>query len=284
MGARAIGYDRRVAPRRTPEPFARKALGQHFLRDGAVLREIAAAVRVPTGGLVVEIGPGPGPLTGALLDRGLDVVAVEIEGRMVRFLEGRFAGHPRLRVVQADAREVDVAALVDDRPYVLAGNLPYFAANPIIRHFLEARPQPVEMVVMVQREVARRIAAPPGRQSLLGLSVSLYAEPEVLFDVPPEAFDPPPQVWSSVIRLILRETPLVSDDRRLAFFELAVRTFKNPRKHLHNALAAGAMVPKEVAALALTAAGIDPMRRPETLTIAEWLALLDALEREQAHV
>jgi 16S rRNA (adenine1518-N6/adenine1519-N6)-dimethyltransferase len=272
-----------VAPRRPAEPHARKALGQHFLRDSGILADIAAAVRVPPGGVVVEVGPGPGPLTAALLDRGFEVVAVEIEERMVRFLAGRFPAHPRLRVVQGDARDIDVAALVDGRPYALAGNLPYFAANPIIRHFLESRPQPTEMVVMVQREVARRIAAPPGKQSLLGLSVYLYAEPEILFDVPPDAFDPPPQVWSSVVRLVMRATPLVAEGRRAAFFDLAVRTFKNPRKHLHNALAAGAMVPKEVAGAALTAAGIDPMRRPETLTIEEWLALLDALEREQAH-
>jgi 16S rRNA (adenine1518-N6/adenine1519-N6)-dimethyltransferase len=280
---RPIRYDRRVAPRRSAEPPARKALGQHFLRDSRILAEIAGAVRLPPGGVVVEVGPGPGPLTAALLDRGHAVVAVEIEERMVRFLAGRFPDHPRLRLVRADAREVDVAELVDDRPFVLAGNLPYFAANPIIRHFLESRPQPLEMVVMVQREVARRIAAAPGKQSLLGLSVYLYAEPEILFDVPPDAFDPPPQVWSSVLRLVLREAPLVPDDQRAAFFDLAVRTFKNPRKHLHNALAAGAMVPKAAAGAALAAAGIDPMRRPETLTIEEWLALLGAIERTQAH-
>ena len=261
------------------EPAPRKALGQHFLRDSGVLADIVAAVRVPPGGLVVEIGPGTGVLTGALLDAGHEVLAIEIEERMLVHLRKRFAGHPRLTLVQGDGRDIKLHELVPaGRPFVVASNLPYFAANPIVRNLLEGYTKPKEMVVMVQREVARRIAAAPGKQSLLGISVFVYAQPTLLFDVPPEAFDPPPQVWSSVLRLSLRESPLVPVERLDDFFDLVVKTFRNPRKHLHNAVARGVWLPPGGARDALVAAGIDPMRRPETLTVEEWLTLLEATE------
>ncbi len=248
-----------------------------------MLADIVEAVRVPEGGLVIEIGPGTGVLTGALLDAGHEVLAIELEERMLVHLEKRFAGRPRLSLMQGDGRDIDLAEVVPrGRPFMVASNLPYFAANPIIRHLLEGNPKPKEMVVMVQREVGRRIASAPGKQSLLAISVYVYAEPVTLFDVPPEAFDPPPQVWSSVLRLTLRDQPLVPPERIDDFFDLVVKTFRNPRKHLHNAVARGVWLPPGGARDALTAAGIDPMRRPETLTVAEWLTLLEATETIRA--
>jgi 16S rRNA (adenine1518-N6/adenine1519-N6)-dimethyltransferase len=262
---------------RSNEPSARKALGQHFLRDGGVLRDIAGAVRVPPGGLVLEIGPGPGALTAELLAAGHEVVALELDPRMVEHLQRRFAGEPRLRVVEGDARDVDFDRLIPGgRPYSAAGNLPYFAANPIIRRLLEAPRPPVEAVVMVQREVAREISAPPGQLSLLGVSVQVYAEATILFNVPPEAFDPPPKVVSSVVRLVLRDQPLVPAALNGAFFDLVSKTFRNPRKQIHNSLARGVWLPAGGAEDALARAGIDGMRRPETVTIPEWLKLLEA--------
>ena len=266
-------------------PFARKALGQHFLQDGGVLRDIASAVQVPERGVVVEIGPGTGALTAELLAAGHRVVAIEIEERMIRILGKRFPGEGRLRVVAGDARDVDLGAILPPgTPFVVAGNLPYFAANPIIRHLLESEPLPREMVVMVQKEVARELAALPGSLSLLAVSVQVYAEAEVLFDVPPEAFDPPPSVVSSVVWLRLRDEPLVPPARNAAFFELVRKTFRNPRKQIHNSLARGVWLPPGGAEAALSAAGIDGMRRAETVTIPEWLALLDATERILADV
>ncbi|HMO53325.1 MAG TPA: rRNA adenine dimethyltransferase family protein [Tepidiformaceae bacterium] len=240
-------------------PRPRKSLGQHFLRDSGVLLDIAKAVRWPEGGCLVEVGPGTGQLTDHL-------------GR-------RFRGAPNLRLVEGDARTVDVANLVSGcGRYAVVGNLPYFAANPIIRHFLEASPRPETMVVMVQREVAREIAAKSGDWSLLTISVNVYAEAELLFDVAPEAFDPPPNVWSSVVRLTLRPQPLVPDERNAAFFEFVSRVFRNPRKQIHNSLARGVWLPPEGARAALAAAGIDPSRRPETLDVADWLRLMDVCE------
>lgn len=268
-----------MPPVHRPAPRPRKALGQHFLRDSGVLADIVAALHVPAGGIVVEIGAGTGQLTDALLEAGQTVVAVEVEGRMIPHLQRRFEGNPRLTIVQGDARDIELGEILPPgRPFCVAGNLPYFAANPIIRHLLEGSPTPVDMVVMVQREVARELAAKPGHASLLTISVQVYAEVEMLFDVPPDAFDPPPAVFSSVVRMTLREVPAVPPERMEAFFELVARTFRNPRKQIHNGLSRGVWLPKGGAEEALAEAGIDPMRRAETLTIADWLKLLDSCE------
>lgn len=272
-----------MPPARLPGPRPRKALGQHFLRDSGVLRDIAAAVECPEGGFVLELGAGTGQLTEALLSRGLPVIALEIEPRLVEHLRRRFRGALELKVLEADARTVDIASVVPPGvPYAVVGNLPYFAANPIIRHFLEGQPQPRSMVVMIQREVAREIASPPGDWSLLTISVQVYARATRLFDVPPEAFDPPPAVHSTVLRLDLRPEPLVPNERNADFFELVSRTFRNPRKQIHNSLARGVWLPPDGARHALNVAGIDPMRRAETLDIEDWLRLLDACEEVRA--
>ncbi len=264
------------------EPHARKALGQHFLRDSGVILDIVQAVRVPEGGTVVEIGAGTGQLTEGLLDAGYAVTALEFEPRLVAHLKKRFAGRSRLAIVESDARRVDYLEVSRGEPFAVAGNLPYFAANPILRHLLESPVQPSDIVIMVQREVAQRIAAKPGKLSLLGVSVQVYAEPEILFDVPSQAFDPPPKVWSSVLRITPRAEPLVPRDEIAAFFDVVVKTFRNPRKYLQNSLSMGVTVGKEQAGATLERAGIDPMRRPETLSIPEWLSLLYASREVRA--
>ncbi len=274
-----------MPPARQSGPRPRKALGQHFLRDTGVLQDIANNVRCPHGGVVLEIGAGTGQLTEFLLDAGHDVIALEIEERLVRHLERRFEGRPNLRIVPGDARLIDVASVVPRGvPYVAVGNLPYFAANPIIRHFLEAAPRPLELVVMVQREVARELAARAGDWSLLTISVQVYSEPSLLFDVPPEAFDPPPAVVSSVVRLTIRPEPLVPDARNAEFFEFVSKTFRNPRKQIHNGLSRGVWLPPEGAREALLRAGIEPSRRPETLDVQDWLRLMDTCAEVRANV
>ncbi|OAI42146.1 hypothetical protein AYO38_11655 [bacterium SCGC AG-212-C10] len=258
-------------------PRPRKELGQHFLRDSGILIDIQRAVRVPAGGTIVEIGAGTGQLTEMLLPLGAPVVALEVETRLLPHLRQRFASATNLKLVQDDARIVDVERLVPaTTPYTVAGNLPYFAASPIIRHFLESPHQPTDMVVMIQREVARRILAKPGHMSLLAVCVQVYAEPEQVLDVAPEAFDPPPQVWSSVIRLTVRDEPLVPRARLDAFFEIVSTTFQNPRKQLRNARWIG--FGRDQILATFERAGIDANRRPETLSIEEWVALLDARE------
>lgn len=264
----------RTQSERLSGPRPRKALGQHFLRDSGVLADIVTALHVPGGGLVVEIGAGTGQLTAALLDAGCEVLAVEIEPRLAGHLRNRFRKHERLRIVEGDARTIDFGGLVPPgRPFVVVGNLPYFAANPIVRNILENPRRPQEAVVMVQREVAREMAAAPGEWSLHTVSIRVYAEPELLFDVPPEAFDPPPAVWSSVVRLSILPEPRIPEAEIPEFFEFVSRVFRNPRKQVHNSLARGVWLPPGGAREALERAGIDPMRRPETLNLEEWQAL-----------
>jgi 16S rRNA (adenine1518-N6/adenine1519-N6)-dimethyltransferase len=196
---------------------------------------------------------------------------------MIAHLQRRFAGNERLSLVPGDARLFEAAEVMPrGRPYVAVGNLPYFAANPIVRRMLESEPQPAECVFMVQKEVAREISAPAGDWSLLTISVRVYAEPELLFDVPPEAFDPPPAVVSSVIRLVIRPEPLVPPARNAEFFAFVSKVFRNPRKQIHNGLSRSAWLLPENAREALARAGIEAIRRPETLDITEWLALLDS--------
>lgn len=256
-------------------PRPRKALGQHFLRDTGVLADIVSAVRVPPGGVTVEIGAGTGQLTAALLEAGHTVTALEVEERLIPHLTQRFRGKPGFRVVVADARDIDYGSIVPSgTPFAVVGNLPYFAANPIIRHILEGSPKPTEAVVMVQREVGRELAAKSGQASLLTMSVQVYAAAELLFDVPPIAFDPPPSVYSSVVRLTLHPEPRVPFADMDAFFALVSKTFRNPRKQIHNALSRESGLTAEEAGEALRAAGVDPTRRAETLSIDEWLALL----------
>jgi 16S rRNA (adenine1518-N6/adenine1519-N6)-dimethyltransferase len=266
-----------MSNRRSQGPRARKSLGQHFLRDSGVLADIVAAIDVPEGGLIVEIGAGTGQLTAELAATGHDIVAIEIEPRLVRHLRDLFSDVPNVQIVTGDARLIDYGRVVTDgRPFVAVGNLPYFAASPIIRRLLEGSPQPASAVVMVQREVAREIAAPVGKLSLQSLGVQVYAEPRVLFDVPPEAFDPPPAVFSSMVYLNVRAEPLVPRNELDAFFDFVSRAFRNPRKQLHNALTRETSLTADEAHRALHDAGIDGARRAETLSIGEWRTLLAA--------
>lgn len=267
-----------MSPGRKAGPRARKSLGQHFLKDERILAAIVDALP-PPGLPLIEIGPGTGALTRELLQAGHRVVGIEIEPRMIRHLRTEFGDNPNLELHQGDARDLDLADLVNGQDYNVAGNLPYFAANPIIRRFLESPRRPRKAVVMVQKEVGKEIAASPGHMSLLGISVAVYAEAEYLFDVFPEAFDPPPKVMSGVVRLIPREHPLVQNEEIESFFELVSKTFRNPRKQIHNSLSRGVWLPDGGADEALELAGIDSTRRPETLAVSEWLALLAATRK-----
>lgn len=268
---------------RAPGPRPRKALGQHFLRDTGVLLDIANAVRCPEGGSILEIGAGTGQLTEFLLRLGHPVVALEIEDRLVAHLQRRFRDAKDLRIVPGDARLIPLDEVMPgNAPFAAVGNLPYFAANPIIRHVLESSRKPAELVAMVQREVGRELAAPAGDWSLLTISVQMYAVPELLFDVPPEAFDPPPAVVSSVVRMTLRAEPQVPQERIEPFFEFVSKVFRNPRKQIHNALSRGVWLPPEGAREALNLAGIEPSRRPETLDIADWVRLMEACDEVRA--
>lgn len=261
-------------------PRAKKSLGQHFLVDRGVLRRILEAAELSPTDVAVEIGPGQGLLTRELAARVGRVVAVELDDVLAGRLTVDFQGQPHVSVVHADAREVDIEALVEPgTPYKLVANLPYYAASPIIRRFLRAAHKPTLMVVMVQREVAREMAAQPDKMGFLSVTTQLYAKPRIVCTVPPGAFRPRPKVASAVLRLDVLPGLALDVDSEERFIEVVRAGFSAPRKQLHNCLRKGLDQSSEVVDEVLSEAGIEPSRRAETLSLSEWGALYHAFKR-----
>ena len=258
-------------------PRAKKSLGQHFLVDKRVLSRIVGAAELSTDDTVVEVGPGRGLLTGELSARAGRVVTVELDRELASALETRYQGLQHVSVVSADGREVDIDSLVGTgTPYKFVANLPYYAAAPIVRRFLESDHKPELMVFMVQHEVAERMRASPGHMSLLSVGVQLYGRPKIVCKVPPGAFRPRPKVSSAVVRIDVYPKPALDLDSEEAFFRVVRAGFSSPRKQLRNTLKHGLSLESGGSDEILSMAGIDATRRPQTLDIAEWGRVYDA--------
>ena len=267
---------------------ARKGLGQHFLVDEEVLRWITSAAALDPTDMVIEVGPGLGLLTRELATRAGRVIAVELDDRLAAALKRELAAFDNLAVVNEDILKVTPAELlrqrtVDDFGYKVVANLPYYITAPVLRYFLEARPKPGMMVVMVQKEVAEVIAARPGQMSLLSVSVQYYGRPEIVASVPARCFYPVPEVDSALLRIDLYPRPAVEVADGDGFFALVRAGFSAARKQLANSLTQGLGLPKDRAMALLNGAGIDRRRRAETLTLEEWAQLwqVSAQEREE---
>jgi 16S rRNA (adenine1518-N6/adenine1519-N6)-dimethyltransferase len=259
----------------------RHGLSQNFLTDVDVLEGILAEAAPAPGGRVLEVGPGLGILTGALLDAGAEVTAVELDRGLAALLRETLAAPleaGRLRIIEGDALDQELTRLVEP-PYDVVANLPYHITSPILHRLLDGPPRPRRLVLMLQREVAERIAAQPGSMSYLSVFVQYHARVRVAFRVPPSAFEPAPAVDSAVAVL----EPYPNDDRlpdaeaEDALWRLVQAGFRERRKMLHNVLARQLpLTPARVDA-ALAAVGIDPNRRPQTLGVGEWIALFGAI-------
>jgi 16S rRNA (adenine1518-N6/adenine1519-N6)-dimethyltransferase len=256
-------------------------LSQNFLADVDVLDAILDEADPAPDARVLEIGPGLGVLTGGLLDEGARVTAVELDERMVELLHERFAAaldDGRLRLIEGDALDQDLVHLVEP-PFDVVANLPYHVTSPTLHRLLGKAPRPRRLVLMVQREVAERIAAPPGSMSYLSVFVQYHARVRIAFRVPREAFEPAPDVESAVIVLepfdeTDRLDPATEDD----LWRLVQAGFRERRKMLHNVLRRQlAGVAPERVDRALADAGIAPDRRPQTLAVGEWIRLLETL-------
>lgn len=225
---------------------------------------------------MLEIGPGRGAMTRLLVERFPGVRAIEVDAGLARALPAALGNPPGLEVIGADALSADLDVLAAGGPWQIVGNLPYSVGTAILRRLLPRGELFPIIVVMLQLEVAERIVAPPGERSrgLLTLEVEGFAEAELLFSVPPRCFEPPPRVMSAVLHLRLRQAGERSPHLARAF-ALAATAFTLRRKKITNALAAAAPAPALLGAL--TAAAIDPSSRPEDLTLAQWLALGEAL-------
>ena len=269
---------------------ARHSLSQNFLSDPDVLEGILAAAAPEPGDRILEIGPGLGILTGALLAAGGAVTAVELDRGLVAWLQWTFepqiavgisgpesAGS--LRLIEGDVLDEDIADLVRS-PFLVVANLPYHITSPILHRLLELREPPVRMVLMVQREVAQRIAAPPGGMSYLSVFVQYHARVRTALEVPRTAFEPEPKVDSSVILVepFGRSEPgRLPSEEEDDLWRLVQASFRERRKMLHNVLTRQLLMEASRVDAALAAAGISGDRRPQTLGVGEWLRLRTAI-------
>jgi 16S rRNA (adenine1518-N6/adenine1519-N6)-dimethyltransferase len=266
---------------------AKKSLGQHFLADHAVVDDIVAALDVRRGDRILEIGPGHGVLTRALVEAGADLAAVELDVDLIPELE-----RLPVRVIHGDILRVDAGSLFDRQPYKVAGNIPYYVSSPILRHVLEATPRPTEVVLMLQKELAQRVVAEPGSMSLLSVSVQVYGHPSIVREVPASAFRPRPKVDSAVVHIDVYPEPAVplADPER--FFSVVRAGFSERRKQIHNALQRNykpggahtkAALDPQAVSNGLLDAGIDPVRRAETLTLPEWARVVETISALRAN-
>jgi 16S rRNA (adenine1518-N6/adenine1519-N6)-dimethyltransferase len=268
---------------------ASHARSQNFLADPDVLDAILDLAEAAPGTRVLEIGPGLGILTGGLLDAGAAVTAVELDRGLAAYLRERFAeaiAGGRLDLIEADALDLELPDLVP-HPFRVVANLPYHITSPTLHRLLERAPRPERAVLMLQAEVADRIAAAPGRMSYLSVFVQFHASVRVALRVPPQAFEPAPKVSSAVVVLEPHAARSLPKDREPALWGLVQAGFRERRKMLRNVLArqlragpdgaTGPLVGQTRVDAALATAEIAGDRRPQTLSVADWARLLEAL-------
>jgi len=275
MGIKALLRELELRPQ--------KGLGQNFLVDQRVLQDILAAAEIGPEDTVLEVGSGLGTLTQALAERARRVVAVEVDKRLVTVLHQRLEAFPNAEIILGDILALDVARLLQEEdtqsvpPYKVVANIPYYITSAVLRHLLETSIRARLIVLLVQREVAQRIAAEPGRMSLLAVSVQFYGQPRIIARVRARSFYPVPKVDSAIVRIDPhKQLPLVGDDIA-PFFNVVRAGFAQRRKQLHNALAHGLDLPTQRIAQALAIAGIEGQRRAQTLSISEWVTLYRVL-------
>jgi 16S rRNA (adenine1518-N6/adenine1519-N6)-dimethyltransferase len=253
----------------------RQGLGQNFLADDAALRQIVAAAEIAPDDTVLEIGPGLGHLTRYLAACARRVLAVEIDSSMLPPLRQNLTACPNVSILQADILKLDLAQLGLPSGYLVVANIPYYITGELIPFLMEAPFKPARLVLTIQKEVAGAICATPGDLSIRALGVQVYGRPTIAAQIPAAAFYPPPAVDSAVLRIELYPQPLIRLERLPAFFTLVKAGFSQKRKTLRNSLAGGLGCKPEKAVALLQAAGIDPQRRAETLSIAEWDGLVE---------
>lgn len=249
----------------------KKSLGQHWLKDPEILADIAEAAELTGDDVVLEIGPGLGTLTSRLLARANSVTAVEFDADLARKLPGQFPGK-KLTVVNQDILQFDLNQL--PKNYKVVANVPYYITSKIVEKLMTAENKPSIAVLLVQKEVAQRIAAEPGEMSILAVSAQLFAEAELDIEVLRQFFTPPPKVDSQVVVLRTRNNPLITPEDQRDFFRIVKAGFSAKRKKLRSSLSGGLGIDKSVAEELLKNAGISPDARAEDLAIEDWKKLL----------
>lgn len=249
----------------------KKSLGQHWLKDPEILADIAEAAELTGDDVVLEIGPGLGTLTSRLLARANSVTAVEFDADLARKLPGQFPGK-KLAVVNQDILQFDLNQL--PKNYKVVANVPYYITSKIVEKLMTAGNKPSIAVLLVQKEVAERIAAEAGNMSILSVSVQIFAEAELDIEVPRQFFTPPPKVDSQVVILRTRNNPLIAPEDQKDFFRIVKAGFSAKRKKLRSSLSGGLGIDKSAVEELLKNAGISPDARAEDLAIEDWKRLL----------
>jgi len=247
-----------------------KRLGQNFLQDPHVLQKIADIAQIRPTDTVLEIGPGLGSLTRHLAALAEQVIAIELDNRLFPPLEAVIEPYPNIQLIHGDILKVDPAEIVNQPGYPIVANIPYYITSAVIRHLLESDPKPGRIVLTIQKEVAQRICAGPGKMSLLALSVQVYGQPHIAAHIPAGAFFPIPKVDSSVLRIDIAPIPAIPSRQLDTFFQLIKAGFSQKRKTLRNSISAGMKISVAETEDLLHRAEVDPMRRAETLSLVEW--------------
>lgn len=258
-------------------PYAKKSLGQHWLVDVATLEAIVALAKLTKQDTVLEIGPGGGSLTKVLAHEAGHVTAVELDAALVSLLKNTFKGSKtnNLEIIHGDILKFDLTSLPPD--YKVVANIPYYLTSHLLRVLSDTSNQPIRIVLLVQKEVARRVAAVPGSMSLLGVTAQFYWDVNLGPIVPAGMFAPPPKVDSQVLVLRRRQGPLFAVDTN-HFFRVVKAGFANRRKTLLNSLNAGLRLDKEQVLQLLTQADIAPSTRPQELSMQEWRRVYQAYQ------
>ncbi len=247
-----------------------KSLGQHWLKDRDILAAIADDAELAPADTVLEIGPGLGTLTSEILRRAGRVVAVEFDAELARKLPGQFPGKD-LTVANEDILQFDLDSLPVG--YKVVANVPYYITSKIIEKLMTAKNKPSTVVILIQKEVAERVAAVPGDMSILAVSAQVFARARLGVEVPREYFTPPPKVDSQVVILETLATPLVAPEDEKAFFRVVKAGFSAKRKKLRSSIAAGLAISKPAAEELLRHANINPELRAEDLSLDDWIRL-----------
>lgn len=251
-----------------------KGLGQHFLFERGIVERMVRLAGVNSTDTVLEVGPGLGILTSELLRKADRVIAIERDPALVTHLNSVFGDLPSLTLFQGNALTMDNREIVPaGMPFDVVANLPYSVGTAILRHLMEQPRKPRRITAMLQKEVAERLVAQPPDMSVLSVAAQFYAVPRLLFTVSPTVFIPPPTVESAVVSLEMLQTPRLPEEQMERFFSIVNAGFRQKRKQLANSLSDVLKIPKPTVGEWLIRNDIDPMRRAETLTLDEWVAL-----------
>jgi len=251
--------------------MSKRHLGQNFLSDRSILNRIIQSASLDEADTVVEIGPGPGSLTRMLAERVQRLIAIELDHTLYERLRGDFIAYRNVEIIQGDALQFPFETIGQ---FKVVANIPYYITTPIIFRLLDARAHVKSMTLTIQKEVAERIVAKPGGKDygVLSIMIQYFAGPELKFIIPREAFHPAPKVDSAVVYMKILERPSAIVKNEELFFRLVKTSFAQRRKTLSNSLKSFGEGIKDL----LISSGIDPQRRPETLSIAEFARLSDA--------